>query len=39
MDGRPYFALMGEKYKGEQPDSEEEFWVPVKPKSASRPII
>lgn len=33
MDARPYFALMGEKYKGEFPDSEEEFWVPIKRKS------
>lgn len=32
MDDRPYFALMGEKYKGEDPDSEEEFWIPVKKK-------
>ena len=30
MDDRPYFALMGAKYKGEHPDSEEEFWVPIK---------
>jgi len=29
MDDRPYFALMGEKYKGEHPDSEEEFWIPI----------
>lgn len=33
MDDRPYFALMGEKYKGEHPDSEEEFWVPIKNKN------
>lgn len=26
---RPHFALMGEKYKGESPDSEEEIWIPV----------
>ncbi|WP_437396335.1 GyrI-like domain-containing protein [Flagellimonas lutimaris] len=32
MDARPYFALMGEKYKGEHPDSEEEFWIPIKEK-------
>ncbi|MCR9228687.1 MAG: GyrI-like domain-containing protein [Flavobacteriaceae bacterium] len=32
MDNRPYFALMGEKYKGENPESEEEFWVPIKKK-------
>ena len=29
FDDRPYFALMGEKYKGEDPNSEEEFWIPV----------
>jgi AraC family transcriptional regulator len=29
MDARPYFALMGDKYKGESPDSEEEFWIPI----------
>ena len=29
MDGRPYFALMGEKYTGEFSDSEEEFWIPI----------
>ena len=30
MDDRPYFALMGEKYTGEMPDSEEEFWIPIR---------
>lgn len=34
MDDRPYFALMGEKYKGEDPESEEEFWIPIKIKKA-----
>jgi len=29
MDDRPYFALMGEKYKGESSESEEEFWIPI----------
>ena len=33
LDDRPHFALMGEKYKGEDPDSEEELWIPVKEKS------
>lgn len=33
LDDRPHFALMGEKYKGEAPDSEEEFWIPVRKKS------
>lgn len=32
MDDRPYFALMGGKYKGEALDSEEEFWIPIKKK-------
>lgn len=32
MDERPYFALMGAAYKGEHPESEEEFWVPIKKK-------
>ena len=30
LDDRPHFAVMGEKYKKEDPDSEEEIWVPVK---------
>lgn len=30
LDNRPHFALMGEKYKGEHPESEEELWIPVK---------
>lgn len=32
LDDRPHFALMGEKYKGERPDSEEELWIPVRKK-------
>jgi AraC family transcriptional regulator len=32
LDERPHFALMGENYKGEHPDSEEEFWIPVRKK-------
>ncbi|MER3319711.1 MAG: GyrI-like domain-containing protein [Allomuricauda sp.] len=32
MDDRPFFALMGAAYKGEHPESEEEFWVPIKKK-------
>ena len=30
LDSRPYFAVMGAKYKGDDPESEEEFWIPVK---------
>jgi len=29
LDNRPHFAVMGEKYKPDSPDSEEEIWVPV----------
>lgn len=32
LDNRPHFEVMGEKYKNEDPDSEEELWVPIKPK-------
>ena len=29
VDQRPHFAVMGEKYKNDDPDSEEEIWIPV----------
>lgn len=32
VDKRPHFDLLGEKYKGNDSDSEEEIWVPVKYK-------
>jgi AraC family transcriptional regulator len=32
VDQRPHFAVMGEKYKNDSPDSEEEIWIPVKLK-------
>jgi len=32
LDNRPHFALMGSKYKNDDPDSEEEIWIPIKPK-------
>ena len=32
LDNRPHFALMGEKYKQDDPGSEEEIWIPIKPK-------
>ncbi|MES2592209.1 MAG: GyrI-like domain-containing protein [Bacteroidota bacterium] len=31
-DPRPHFELLGEKYKNNNPDSEEEIWIPVKAK-------
>jgi AraC family transcriptional regulator len=33
LDDRPHFALMGEKYKNNSPESEEEIWVPVRVRS------
>ena len=32
LDNRPHFEVMGEKYKGNDPTSEEEIWIPVKIK-------
>ena len=32
VDERPHFAVMGEKYKNDSADSEEEIWIPVKIK-------
>jgi AraC family transcriptional regulator len=32
LDNRAHFELLGEKYKNNEPDSEEEVWIPVKRK-------
>ena len=32
LDNRPHFEILGEKYKNNSPDSEEEIWIPVKSK-------
>ncbi|MFZ6013554.1 MAG: GyrI-like domain-containing protein [Bacteroidota bacterium] len=32
LDDRPHFELLGEKYKNEDPASEEEIWIPIKHK-------
>jgi AraC family transcriptional regulator len=32
LDNRPHFEVLGEKYKNNDPDSEEEIWIPVKQK-------
>jgi AraC family transcriptional regulator len=32
IDQRPHFAIMGEKYNSDSADSEEEIWIPVRPK-------
>jgi Uncharacterized protein conserved in bacteria len=33
LDDRPHFALMGEKYKNNAPDSEEEIWIPIQERT------
>ena len=33
LDNRPHFEMLGEKYKNEDPTSEEEVWIPIQPKS------
>lgn len=32
LDERPHFEVLGEKYKNNDPTSEEEIWIPIKPK-------
>ena len=32
LDDRPHFEVMGRKYKHNDPASEEEVWIPVRPK-------
>ena len=32
LDARPHFEILGEKYKNKDSDSEEEIWIPLKPR-------
>jgi AraC family transcriptional regulator len=32
LDNRPHFEILGEKYRNNDPNSEEEIWIPVKRK-------
>lgn len=32
LDNRPHFEVLGEKFKNNDPTSEEEIWIPIKPK-------
>jgi len=32
LDNRPHFEVLGEKYKNDDPNSEEEIWIPLKLK-------
>ena len=36
LDNRPHFEILGDKYKNNDPASEEEIWIPIRPKNASR---
>ena len=33
LDERPHFEILGNKYKNGNPESEEEIWIPIKPKN------
>jgi len=32
LDNRPHFEILGENYRNNDPTSEEEIWIPIKPK-------
>jgi AraC family transcriptional regulator len=32
LDNRPHFEILGDKYKNNDPNSEEEIWIPIKIK-------
>ncbi|MBC7587415.1 MAG: GyrI-like domain-containing protein [Chitinophagaceae bacterium] len=32
LDNRPHFEILGDKYKNNDPNSEEKIWIPIKPK-------
>lgn len=32
LDDRPHFEVLGAKYRNNDPDSEEEVWIPIRPK-------
>jgi AraC family transcriptional regulator len=33
LDNRPHLDILGEKYRNDDPNSEEEIWVPIKPQN------
>lgn len=37
LENRPHFELLGEKYKNDDPASEEEIWIPVRRKNETKP--
>lgn len=32
LDDRPHFEILGDKYKNGDPNSEEDIWIPIRPK-------
>lgn len=32
LDDRPHFEVLGDRYKNADPDSEEDIWIPIKPR-------
>jgi AraC family transcriptional regulator len=34
LDHRPHFEILGDTYKNADPNSEEDIWIPIKPKEA-----
>jgi AraC family transcriptional regulator len=32
LDHRPHFEILGDKYRNADPESEEDIWIPIKPK-------
>ena len=39
LDNRPHFEILGEKYKNNDPESEEEIWIPIKTKLLIKPTL
>ena len=35
LDNRPHFEVLGEKYKNNNPTSEEEIWIPIRKKNSN----
>jgi len=33
LDNRPHFEILGERYRNDSADSEEELWIPIKPRA------
>jgi len=36
LDNRPRFEILGDKYKNADPNSEEDIWIPIKPKNNAK---